>query len=239
MATKISELNTSVTAVANDLFITVTDAANAALIESKKITFQGLANSLPGILNIAGSGGLTVDTTADANIIALAINVSGSSDLIVDTTTNTDNIALSINTTAMPFLESFTITDPESAATHTQNVISNNTILLQSGRNIGFDIDANNTITLATREVANGDNLYASSNGSHEIVGLVSNPSITGNTTLGTDSDNITTFNSIPILPNVNTSVRDALSAADGMMIYNIEDYKAQVRCNGTWANLH
>ena len=118
MATKISELNTSVTAVANDLFITVTDAANAALIESKKITFQGLANSLPGILNIAGSGGLTVDTTADANIIALAINVSGSSDLIVDTTTNTDNIALSINTTAMPFLESFTITDPELSLIH-------------------------------------------------------------------------------------------------------------------------
>lgn len=239
MATKISELNTSINAVANDLFITVTDVANASLIESKKITFQGLANSLPGILNITGGGGLTVDTTTDANIIALAINVSGSSDLIVDTTTNTDNISLSINTTAMPFLASFTITDPESAATHTQNVISNNVLLLQSGRNIGFDVDANNTITLATREVANGVNLYKSSNATHEMVGLSSNPSITGNTTLGTDSDNITTFNSIPILPNVNTSVRDALSAVDGMMIYNTEEYKAQVRCLGIWKNLH
>jgi hypothetical protein len=239
MATKISELNTSVTAVANDLFMTITNTSNASLIESKKITLQGIANSLPGILNISGSGGITVNTTADANIIALAINVSGSNNILVDTVTNNDNIALSMNTASMPFLTSFTITDPETAATYTQNVISNNVLVLQSGRNIGFDVDANNTITLATRELANGVNLYKSSNGTHEMVGLQTNPSITGNTILGSNSGNITTFNSIPILPSVNTTVRDALSAVDGMMIYNIEDTKVQVRAGGAWANIH
>lgn len=221
MATKISELNTSVTAVANDLFITVTDTANTAAIETKKITFQGLANSLPGILNITGSGGLTVNATADANVIALSIN------------------AAALNTSSIPAFSTFTITNPESNTTHTQTGSSNNNLVIETGRNFSFELLANNTIIIGTRELANSTNLDLSSNNTHESLSLTINPSIAGNTTLGTDSNNITSFNSIPILPSVNTSVRDALTAVDGMMIYNTEDTKAQVRANGAWANLH
>jgi len=183
MATKISELNTSVSAVANDLFITVTDTANTAAIETKKITFQGLANSLPGILNITGSGGLTVNATADANIIALSIN------------------AAALNTSSIPAFSTFTITNPESNTTHTQTGSSNNNLVIETGRNFSFELLANNTIIIGTRELANGTNLDLSSNNTHESLSLTINPSIAGNTTLGTDSNNITSFNSIPILP--------------------------------------
>jgi len=202
MATKISELNTSVTAVANDLFITVTDTANTAAIETKKITLQGLANSLPGILNITGSGGLTVNATADANVIALSVNISGSNGIVVDTSTNTDNIALSVNSAAITDkFTSFTMTDPNTAVTFTQNASSNDSILLQTGTGVGLFMDANNTYTIASRIVANGTNIEVTSNTNSYLVNVVDNPSIVGNTTLGTNSTNITTFNSIPILP--------------------------------------
>lgn len=180
MATKISDLNTSVSAVANDLFITVTDTANAAAIETKKMTFQGLANSLPGILNITGSGGVSVNATADANVIAL-----------------------SLNTSSIPAFTSFTITNPEPdfANTYTQTGSSNNNLVIETGDNLNFAVFANNTIHLYTRYLANGTNLDLSGNITHESLSLTINPSIAGNTTLGTDSNNITSFNSIPILP--------------------------------------
>lgn len=216
MATKISELNTSIQAVANDLFITVVNAANAATIESKKITFQGMANSLPGILNLSGSNGIVIDTTTDANAIGLSVNGA-----------------------VFPRFSSFTITNPETNVSHTQAASSNDALVIETGRNFNFSIRANNTITLGTFEGANGENIDLTANSTHEIFSLANNPSIVGNTTLGTDSTNITTFNSIPILPSVNTTVRDALTAVDGMMIYNTEDTKAQVRAGGAWANLH
>jgi hypothetical protein len=178
MATKISELNTSVTAVANDLLITVTDTANTAAIETKKITFQGLANSLPGILNITGSGGVSVNATADANVIAL-----------------------SLNTSSIPAFTSFTIANPESNISYTQTGSSNNNLVIQTGDNLIYEVLANNTILIDTRYLANGTNLDLSGNITHESLSLTINPSIAGNTILGTDSNNITSFNSIPILP--------------------------------------
>ena len=216
MATKISELNTSIQAVANDLFITVVNAANAATIESKKITFQGMANSLPGILNLSGSNGIVIDTITDANAIGL-----------------------SVNSAALPLFQSLTLANPESNISHTQTSSSNNNLVIETGDNLIYRVHANNTILIDTRYLANGTNLDLSGNVTHESLSLSNDPSIVGNTILGTDSTNITTFNSIPILPSVNTSVRDALTAVDGMMIYNTEDTKAQVRAGGAWANLH
>ena len=220
MATKISELNTSVTAVANDLFITVTDTANATAIETKKITFQGLANSLPGILNITGSGGVSVNATADANVIALSINISGSNSIIVDTTTNTDNIALSVNSAAIDKFSSFTMTDPNTAVTLTQNSSSNSSILIQTGTGVGLFVDANNTYTIASRIVSNGTNIEVTSNSSSYLINTVNDPSIAGNTTLGTNSTNITTFNSIPILPILSAA---PTSPVTGMLV--VADY--------------
>ena len=207
MATKISELNTSVTAVANDLFITVTDTANAAAIETKKITFQGLANSLPGILNITGSEGVSVNATADANVIALSINVASVN-------------AAALNTSSIPAFSSFTIANPESNISYTQTGSSNNNLVIETGDNLIYEVLANNTILIDTRYLANGTNLDLSGNTTHESLSLANDPSIVGNTTLGTNSTNITTFNSIPILPILSAA---PTSPVTGMLV--VADY--------------
>jgi len=41
------------------------------------------------------------------------------------------------------------------------------------------------------------------------------------------------------LFPRMSTTQRDALSAANGMVIYNVTTDKLQVRAGGTWVNLH
>ena len=97
---------------------------------------------------------------------------------------------------------------------------------------------------LMHNEVANGDIKFSGNDGGSGITALALDMSEAGAATFNAGITanggvTITTTTGALTLPRLTTTQRNALTAANGMIIYNTTDSKFQGYAGGAWVNLH
>jgi len=189
--------------------------------------FQNLADATVSIT--AGTGGTQVTADLNGNITLVAgtnVTISGDNTAKTITINSSGGGDLNVNT--------ITVGNNVSGQVLIQNASNNSGIQLSSngGGSITF-YDAGNCLFQASGELSitatNGITLdsFGSEFDFYSAVSL-------GEYTQGFS------FNGRYLkLPNRTTTQRDALTAANGMVIYNTTANKLQVYANGSWVDLH
>ena len=91
---------------------------------------------------------------------------------------------------------------------------------------------------LLHNEVADGDIKFSGNDGGAGVTALTLDMSNEGAATFNAGVT-ITTTTGALLLPRLTTTQRNALTAANGMIIYNTTDSKFQGYAGGAWVNLH
>ena len=209
--------------------VTLRNTKGAALTYSELDTnFTNLKDAT--LTLTAGSGGTSV--TADLNgtiTIVAGTNITVSGDNSAKTITINASSGGSLNTNTV------LVGDNVSGLVTVQNQANNIGVSFASngGSYITF-FDAGNSLLAASGQLTvsatGGISCDAGANSSFNFF----SPTSSGNYINGF------TFNCLYLrFPNRTTTERNAVTAANGMVIYNTTDNKLQVYANGAWVDLH
>lgn len=229
----VSDLNGNITLVAGT-GVTLTGDNTAKTIT---ITNSSLGANAFGKIVVAGQSDVDADSTSDSLTLVAGSNVT----LTTDSATDSITIATSVSGITNPLTSNldtnnFNIfnndTDGEIQITSDNIFLNCNFLFVSAPPDTGAGILCNSA-TLGIR--INTDD--GAGNGILLTESAIFLGTSSGNGTIYLD--NKTVVRNTITLPVYTTTERNALSASDGMMIYNSTDNKFQGRAGGSWVDLH
>jgi hypothetical protein len=181
-----------------------------------------------GTIAVSGQSSVVADSTTDTLTLVAGTNIT--------LTTNASTDTITINNTA-PALNTNTVTlgDNVSGTVGVTIGANNDAISIYPSAGTFFIIRDNNTADLqATSSIGFNSQVYEWQNSSSPYHVEFKQYQTSS------DYDGGFIFNAQFLkFPNRTTTQRNALSAQNGMVIYNSTDNKLQVYANGSWVDLH